>query len=286
MVANENFTAIKVIEDGSAKLFVLDNFNGQVRFLRLFQDANVSPVNMAISPDGMLVWTMPDYLCGKDLYEADTKALTFSVYPKNVVNNGSHLYAECKQPSQLLIRSNQILVLQEQGRSVSVHSLEDGILKTYDSGGERVVQIMTAAVQGAANPNGEATTYMRVVGPCVYIYAQRNLLGYHLDLPGEETWRSNSGDPVNLNYRAAVPTRDYIVMVTEPPIRRVGEKVGRVFQLQFYVPIDITRKKGGKVDYKQTITEQAGIVAWQAVEGGIYYLSEDHKLHLFRGTRE
>jgi len=31
-------------------------------------DGGIVPINLALSPDGMLVWTMLDRICGKDLY--------------------------------------------------------------------------------------------------------------------------------------------------------------------------------------------------------------------------
>jgi hypothetical protein len=34
------------------------------------------------------------------------------------------------------------------------------------------------------------------------------------------------------------------------------------------------------------IAEPAGITQWQAVDGGVYYVSGDHKLHFLRGSRE
>jgi hypothetical protein len=35
----------------------------------------------------------------------------------------------------------------------------------------------------------------------------------------------------------------------------------------------------------QTINDPAGITAWQPVNGGMYYLSGDQKLHLLQSAR-
>ena len=38
--------------------------------------------------------------------------------------------------------------------------------------------------------------------------------------------------------------------------------------------------------YRREVRDPHGIVAWQPVEGGLYYLAGDHRLHLLKGVGE
>ena len=111
------------------------------------------------------------------------------------------------------------------------------------------------------------------------IFARQTLLAYSLADPGGDSWTSN-GDSSKLDIRAIIPTRDYIVMVSTLAPKRLNEKADRIFQLLFYKP------SGGRVESVQNVTEVSGITSWQVVDGGVYYVSDDHRLHFLRGTRE
>ena len=44
--------------------------------------------------------------------------------------------------------------------------------------------------------------------------------------------------------------------------------------------------QSGRLDFKVDLTDSAGITgAWQAVDGGFYFLTGDQKLHILRGAR-
>ena len=171
-------------DDGTTRLVVLDNYNGEIHKIAcVASDPNLVPLNLAMSPDGMLVWTLLDRLCGKDLYEpdsgintADSRKPTFQ-YPNlprdpnnvnGVIMNGT--YFGCNQPGQLLIRGRHIIALEQNGRFVSVHSLDDGSLATHRSGGQNVKTLLTTGIPQAFNgqPTDVPVT-LRLVGP--YLYA-------------------------------------------------------------------------------------------------------------------
>ena len=305
LVASEDFTAMMMTDDGTTRLVVLDNYNGEIHKIAcVASDPNLVPLNLAMSPDGMLVWTLLDRLCGKDLYEpdsgintADSRKPTFQ-YPNlprdpnnvnGVIMNGT--YFGCNQPGQLLIRGRHIIALEQNGRFVSVHSLDDGSLATHRSGGQNVKTLLTTGIPQAFNgqPTDVPVT-LRLVGPYLYAYSARSLLGYNLDDPGEKSWRSDTGMSTSPNYRSAIPTRDFLVMVGEPGSRKFVENPApRLFQLRFFkrtIPRETPGFEGGKLEQTYDLTEPAGITGWQAVEGGLYYLSGDHNLHFLRGARE
>ena len=43
-------------------------------------------------------------------------------------------------------------------------------------------------------------------------------------------------------------------------------------------------KETGRLEFDQTVTDPAGITAWQAVDGGLYYLNGEKKLRMLRGA--
>ena len=304
LVASEDFTALKMTDEGTTRLLVLDNFNGDIhKLICVASDPNLIPINIAMSPDGMLVWTLVDRFCGKDLYEpdsavnsVDSRKPTFQ-YPNTprdannlngAVMNGT--YFGCNQRGQLLIRNRQVIALEQNGRFVSVHSLEDGSLLTHRSGGQNVPTLLTTGISQAFNgQSADVPVTLHLVGSNLYAYGPRSLLGYNLDDP-EKSWRSDTGMSISPNYRTAIPTRDFLVMAGEPGTKKFVENAAtRIYQLRFYkrtIPKETPGVEGGKLEQTHDLAEPAGIIAWQAVEGGLYYLSGDHTLHFLRGARE
>src|SRR5439155_22118767 len=102
--------------------------------------SGITPINLALSADGMLVWTLPDRLCGKDLYEPGNELkFQFPAARQDPANGGAinPLYVGCSKPGQLMIRGQQIIALREAGRFVGVHSLEDGTPATHNDRGRQ-----------------------------------------------------------------------------------------------------------------------------------------------------
>jgi hypothetical protein len=314
LVANEDFTVVRVTEEQIVRLIVLDNYNGQVLMVRNFAiDSQMTPVNMALSPDGMLVWTLPDRICGKDLYEPETRKLTFEYpSPQRDASNpngvtGSTIYTGCSRPGQLLIRGSQIIALQEQGRYVTLHSLEDGSLLKHRSGKEstetKLSTLLPPSGNNAVPGTNEVNMIVRLAGPSLYVMSPRSVIAYNLDHPGAGGWHAEIGQALNPNFQMIVPTRDFLVVAGEPGIRQFGAAALNggaanpvsALTLRFYsrklVQVDDSAGGGhvedesGTIQQQESLTDPTGIVQWQAAEGGIYYLANDRKLHFVRGSR-
>ena len=127
---------------------------------------------------------------------------------------------------------------------------------------------------------GEINVWMRVVGNYLYVIGNRNVIAYHLDHPADAGWTAEAGPSVTPGPRAAMPSRDYLIVVGERPPKLAAENATRLYQLRFY------KRSGGYWTHTYDVGELAGISGWQAVEGGVYYLSGDHKLHFLRGAKE
>src|SRR5205807_3822988 len=61
LLANEEFTVLKTSDESTVRLVVLETYTGHIRGTKEFplQSGSV-PQNVALSPDGTLVYTMPD----------------------------------------------------------------------------------------------------------------------------------------------------------------------------------------------------------------------------------
>jgi outer membrane protein assembly factor BamB/tetratricopeptide (TPR) repeat protein len=306
IVCNEVFTVVRVTEDNAVRLIAVDNYNGQVQMVRAFAaETGIVPINLALSPDGMLVWTLPDRLCGKDLYEPDPKKLTFE-YPSTPREPGgpannqqvlNPLYIGCSKPGQLLIRGEQIVALEQAGHFVSIHSLEDGTMLRHRSDKDLVSTLLKTRIpQGGGNQPGtsEITVQLRLVDPYLYILGSRTLQVYNLDRPADDQWFPESDQVKNPNFRAAVPVRDMLMIVGEPGGGGNRQLVGNpapAYQLQFYSRLKVRDEQGneresGRIEQVFDVTDPTNVTNWQPADGGIYYLTGDQKLHFLRGSRE
>ena len=141
---------------------------------------------------------------------------------------------------------------------------------------------------GQAGAN-DVNVQLRIVGPYLYAMSPRSLVAYHLDHPAEEGWSADMGQMLNPNFQALIPTRDFLMVVGEPGGRQLAAaNPVPAFQLRFYSRMKIKGSdsgESGKIEQMETISDPTGVVHWQAAEGGIYYLSNNHRLHFVRGSR-
>jgi outer membrane protein assembly factor BamB len=285
LIANDDFTVARFSDPAAAQIAVLDTFSGQpVGPRRVFPVENArQPVNMALSPDGTLVWTTPGQLCGKYLFEPDKK-LNFQV-PEQPDNNPRYLNATL--PDQLVIANGQILVVTDNGQYVRVHTLEDG-KPSADS------KPLSTGTQGPV-----AT--LRTLGSRVYVIHPKGAVSYNLDRPAEDNWGPGFGimQPTPA-VREAMIGQDYLVLLDQltgglpNPNPAAGQPVpGRqAYRLLGYSRAAIKRDDGqigesGRLDCDSIIKSPAGIsTEWQGVNGGFYYRALDRTVHFLRGARE
>ena len=87
----------------------MDSFNGQTISRREF-NGEASLVNLALSNDGRLVYTIPNQLACKDLFEPGDKT-TFVVTSRR--EQPPAKFAGMENPDQLLISEGRILALSD-----------------------------------------------------------------------------------------------------------------------------------------------------------------------------
>jgi outer membrane protein assembly factor BamB/tetratricopeptide (TPR) repeat protein len=274
VVANDDFVAVRYGDETGVQLAAMETYTGQIVFRRGFaNETGQVPQNMALSPDGTLVFTLPTQLCGKDLYDPK-KDLKFPTKPGS--EGGSPAFAGATQPDQLVVAEGRVLAVADNGQFVRVMSIDDG---------EEIYSPLSTPKNSTAPQENSWNVWIRTVGPRLYIINSRTVCGYSIDRP-EETWPGSTlGKP---NVRNAFIGKNHIVLLDQPAAEGAepGASAGH-FRLLAFARRPRGEGKGGesgKIDQTPTVSDPAGIDQWQPVEGGFYYRSLDHKAHFLRGA--
>lgn len=309
LLGNEDFTVIKSEDDASIRLAVLDTFTGHVRGSRTFQRAtNSFPQNLALSPDGTLVYTLPDRICLKDLYKPwGEKEIEKTAAP------GQASFLGLTQPDQLVISEGRILAVTDSGNTgrqgekfVRLYSLETGEpIMLHFADGQQVEQALSI---GSKSPESA----IRVVGPRAYLIAPDAAICYNLqnlddhyqmfdetsEGIGQQIYFIGQGHLIMLNSAAAAAANPPpmaqpvpgIGGLAQPPAGNPPPKPALSPDYILYAysrAIIVKGHESGTLDYNPTIKDPGGITAdWQPMNGGLVYLSGDHKLHMLLGAKQ
>ncbi len=265
LVATDDFTAARIVDEGSVQLVVLDTFNGQQVGGRSSYDINQGnyPLNIALAPDGTLVWTTMGSMNARDLYEpANSKSQrTWTM------QTGSS-YNAMTRSDQLTIWQDQVLAVCNEGQNVDRRSLKGGL--PY---GGKDARLQTQA--------RDVNTRLYVVGSSAYAVGSRGVSWWNLDNRENETprhWDAKAPPTETMLSAEAVIDPSYVVV----PCTVAGGDAGKRFAV---VAFSIA---GGKLEYDAShgsFVEATGIALWQPIHTGLAYVSTDEKLHMLRGAR-
>lgn len=275
-LASDDFVVLR-LEDGSrVQLLVLDALSGQFLSRRVFTNDNgagIVPINLALAPDGTLVWIMPDRICGKDLFEPGDR-LRFDETGRR--DGNPSLFAGASATDHLQIADGRIFVVSDNGIYVRVYALDSGKPLQSESNDIKFTSGAKPGTWGAI---------LRPVGRMLYVVGAKELYSYDL-----ENLSYNQDTPLeSLRPRDVVVTRSHVVILSEPagPVQRPRRAGTTTLQLQAVSrALDDKGRESGLLDQKFTLSDPATIIAWQPVEGGLYYLGGDQRLHFLRGARD
>lgn len=281
-LASDDFVALRLSDDAMLRveIVVLDALSGQFLSRRTFTNADGSgnvPINMALAPDGTLVWIMPDRVCGKDLFEPGDR-LTFE---ENVRREGNPtLFIGAIATDHLQIADGRIYVVSDNGIYVRVFSLETG----------KALQSENTDIKLAtgATPNTWNTT-LCALGRKLYVVGPKQMYSHDLE---NLSYNQNTvlASRTALRPRDVIVTRSHVVVLSEPaaPGGRPRRPGTPTLQLQAVsrAPVDDAGRESGLLDQQFNLSDPSTIVAWQPVEGGLYYLGGDQRLHFLMGARE
>jgi outer membrane protein assembly factor BamB/tetratricopeptide (TPR) repeat protein len=297
LLANEDFVVVRLIDETGQQIVALNTFSGQIVHRLGFGAGALGPVNLALSPAGVLVYTLPDRLCAKDLYEPG-ETLKFSTTPQ--ANTAIATYSGFVRPDQLVISEGRILAVSDQGQFVRVHSLETGRLVYYrdnDSGKEVPARLQTEC-------KNDYSVSLRAIGSRFYVFGAAKVKYYNLDNPADQ-WTGEDSS-TTLNFREAMVGQDHIVLVDQPmawdkvlanarpaPPAPAGLKGaapparGQASTLRLFA-FSRARVSGGResglLDGVLSLNNTSGPAAVQPVAGGFYFLGSDHVLHYLHGA--
>jgi hypothetical protein len=301
--ANDDFVVAKVDDPSSTQLVAVNTYDGQlVKRMSFSNDSGSVPVNFALAPDGTLVWIQPDRLCGKDLFDPK-KELNYELVAGqgdahgpnvNVQMNGqayAPIYAGASNPDQLLISEGRILVVNNNGRYVSVHSLDTGVLQDYKqpNGLRAEARLSTTSADGST-PVSDWSVGLHLLGSKLYVCTRRNgPVCYNLDNLGM-IWGGylDTRTTPNVQFQEPYIGQDYMVIVDRPAPKRGANPENSIARLDCYTraPVEGTLdRESGRIGHNPTIRDEAGITDFQGVDGGFYYLTGDKKLHFLKGAR-
>jgi hypothetical protein len=281
------------------------------------------PMNMALSADGTLVYTLPDRLVLKDLYKWGDAA------GERSIPGAAHQppYTGATRPEQLVVSEGRILALADGGpqsglspdKYVRLHSLETGLALPLrykkGRGDEEVDRVLTTF-------NKSWDVALRVFGPHLYVVGGRAVVSYNLDRPSE-TWSTKDTLPTG-NIRDAFIGQNFLAVLEQPeglarpadeaaaeippgirgrrnvaiaplpgglaqqPPQAPPDKPAQRLRLHVYGLYPVSDKnpaESGRLDYVKEVTDPAGISgSWQAVDGGFCYVTGDGKLRMIRGA--
>jgi hypothetical protein len=217
VVASEDFTVVRASDDVSIRLIALDTFTGQpLGAPKTFSpQMGLVPMNLALSADGTLVYTLPDRLVLKDLYKWNDAS------GERPIPGAAQQppYTGAVRPEQLVLAEGRILALADGGpqiglspdKYVRLHSLETGLALPLKyktgKGDEEVDRVLTTFNKGW-------DVALRVVGPHLYVVGGRAVVSYNLDRPSE-TWTTWDTLPTG-NIRDAFIGQNFLAVLEQP----------------------------------------------------------------------
>jgi outer membrane protein assembly factor BamB len=284
VIGNEDFTVVRVSDETTVRLIAMDTVTGQVRGAKPFNSqTGLVPCNMALSPDGTLVYTLPDRLVLRDLYKPWDAREREVTGPQN----GTLPFLNAVAPDQLVIAEGRILALAETGNNnlgankkfVRVHSLETGAPLTLrvPQDGQMVDVQLTA-------DHESWDVSLRVIGSRLYVLNPQTVLCYDLDRPGEfwKGWVDDGDAEMFPNVRDVLFGKNHVVLLSEPGLPQPRRGEYQLLAFGRYPPKSGGTAESGRLDYDPRIIEKEPITQWQAAQGGFYYLTADGKLHFLK----
>ena len=303
VLADDDFTVIKVTNNNNVELLVLDTRSGRLLARRGFSvDSGVFPVNFALGDDGTLAYTTPDQLFIFDLYEVQTDqrlGKPRGVTPQMQETLG--LFRNMDQPDQLLIHGGLVLAVCQNGAYIRGYSEQTAQLRQYHAPVNGTMALTTETTN-------DPQTSLAIAGEYVYARSHAAFIGYNIAHPWV-SWDTPDADaPTMEQARNMFIGKDAVVLLDEPQTAGVQTQLGadasgapsveiapaaggapsclvRIFS-RVDLPGRAFATESGVCFAHTDQTDPHGFLAWQAVDGGLYYLDGDHQLHVLRVVRE
>ncbi len=273
MVATDEFTVARSTDEtGTSTLLVVDTFWGNVLARPRFPIATGAPLtNFAVSRQGVLVYTQTDRLATKDLFES----------------------WEGNPPNERMAESGQGGAVFTGAGAEEQLIVGDGLAAALSGGGMvRVYSLLAqlTSVQQLTTGGGDWDASLRMIGSQLYTVSSRAYRTYDLNNP------SADGAPPSIEIadrpptiRGALYTKGHVILLDTmgqggDPAAGVELPNSTTYRLWAISRDRVNGVESAMIDYFDKLpVERAGITKWQAVDGGLYYHTQDGKLKFMRG---
>lgn len=283
--ATEDFIAVRMADESadSSQIIVYDVGNGQIRTRRSFgiTFGGRNPLmNIALSPDGMLLYLCAQVLYGKDLFEPgelDRPAFQFGTSPREPLN-----FMNATTPEHLQIFGDKVVAVSSDnaGSTAWILNLRTGT-KVQFGGNDANIRLDESS--------NKSRIIIRGNGTSLYLATAKNVRGVNLET-GDGWSYGGHGIRTDVTVRNLVVARDHLLLLADLSGRGAAPNVGRSFAMRLYAfsrALDGRGLESGLCDHDTEInTGNVTLSDYQIVDGGIYYLAGDGRLHFLRGARE
>lgn len=283
LLANDDFIAALFFDDASTQIVAIDAGTGDFVLRRVFNAAGgITPVNLALSPDGKLIWLLPEELVGKDLFDPSDRP-TFRRQLRTP-DGGPAFGTDLRQPNQMAITDEQILALSDNGQYVRVFSLETGEPVTTAS--RELKSRIDRRLR--TDSNDWNNIQLHVSNGRLYVMGNTTLRAHDLER-NEASWNRYKDDDGRWFARDLAATATHLILIEEPSARGFERKRRAGNDWLRILAFDLTPNDRGLVsgalDYRYTVNTVSVVSGnWQVVDGGVWYLGNDRKLHFLRGA--
>ncbi len=284
LLANDDFTIVRVQEGQNVELQVFNSFSGEPLGRKSFAlDSGIVPVNLALAADGTLAYTLPNQLCIEDLFEANLSE--GGMEPRittDPIPNASLMFQGCNGPDQLLIHGGRVFAVANNGTGVRVYSTDTGEAWHYSAPHGRP-DFNGLFPTGSTSPN----VTLRISGNYLFILSPRHLTATRID-PPTEYWEMGDDPTKATNYEQLLYGKDYLVMVDHPgqPLA-VSNRVSSRLTLNFFnrAVKGLGDKESGLLLFTYDLSIQRDGFAIEPVEGGIAFFT-GHTIQTLLGARD
>jgi outer membrane protein assembly factor BamB len=282
LLATDDFVVTRITDDNgaTAQIAVFDSFSGQIIGRNNFGSESglpIIPVNLALSSDGILVYLVPNAIVFADLFETNGLKLAKS-QPPRAADNVAGAFINSTSPDTLQIIGDRVLAtgISPSGAMVWMYNLHTGAPIRFNSN-DYLVNVRDPSLLG------EGRFMIRSAGSIAYVVTPTKVRGFNLDRGLEVP--ADMGAQTARTLRDVVVTKSHVLVMSEltgARPRAAGDPAVPV-HLATVSRAEVNGRESGLFDYECDIKDR-GVLGLQVVDGGIYYLGSDNRLHFLRGN--
>ena len=276
LVAGEDFAVVISADESGSSVSALDADTGVVTWRRTSADVNRQPLAAALSPDGILLYTLIDRICLKDLFDPG-EALTLETPPDNTAP-----FAGMGGPGQLAISDGLLLAATDRGQFVRAFVIADQCkplrLPGRTPASESVPAVFPTLARVAA-AQVDATVSLHVDGTRLYTLSQRSLVAHDLRT-ANTLWKQTTESTPN-QFESLHPGKDFILATTRSP--QNPQTAPNILAVSRDIVPDTGRESGRRL-HEFPLPSKTPVKQILPTSGGILFLATDGTLRFARGT--